>query len=83
MPTTIEPKAIEPGPQLVTPAQAEPELFAAEIAMEGKSLNLFPLILILGLMVVVGGTIFYFVKGARNVLNESCITCPARVAIKR
>jgi hypothetical protein len=74
MPTTIEPKAIEPGPQLVTPPQAEPELFAAEIAMEGKSLNLFPLILIFGLMVVVGGTIFYFVKGARDVLTVPVAT---------
>jgi hypothetical protein len=69
MPTLTEPKGNEPKPQLVTPPSAEPELFAAEIAMEGKSLNLFPLILILGLVVVVGGTIFYFVKGARDVLT--------------
>jgi hypothetical protein len=74
MPTTIEPKAIEPEPQLVTPPRAEPELFSAEIAMEGKSLNLFPLILILGLMVVVGGTIFYLVKGARDVLTAPVAT---------
>jgi hypothetical protein len=74
MPTTIEPTGVEPKPQLVTPPQAEPELFSAEIEMEGKSLNLFPLILILGLMVVVGGTIFYFVKGARDVLTEPLAT---------
>ncbi len=74
MPTTIEPKAIEPGPQLATPPQDGPELFAAEIEMEGKSLNLFPLMLILGLMVVVGGTIFYFVKGARDVLTVPVAT---------
>ena len=62
MATIIEPKTEEPKPQPVTPTYNEPELFAAEIAMEGKSLNLFPLLLIAGLIFVVGGTIFYFVK---------------------
>jgi len=70
MPTTIEPKTEnEAKPQLVPPPSSEPELFAAEIEMEKKNLNLFPIILILGLVVVVGGTIFYFVKGARDVLT--------------
>jgi hypothetical protein len=74
MPTVTEPKGNEPKLQLATPPSAEPELFAAEIAMEGKSLNLFPVILILGLVVVVGGTIFYFVKGARDVLTVPVAT---------
>lgn len=74
MPTVTESKGNEPTLHLATPPSAEPELFAAEIAMEGKSLNLFPLILILGLVVVVGGTIFYFVKGARDVLTVPVAT---------
>ena len=75
MPTVTEPKGNEPKLHLApTPQSAEPELFAAEIAMEGKSLNLFPVILILGLVVVVGGTIFYFVKGARDVLTAQVAT---------
>jgi len=75
MPTTIEPKTEnESKPQLVPPTSSEPELFAAEIEMEKKSLNVFPVILILGLIVVVGGTIFYFVKGARDVLTVPVAT---------
>ncbi len=73
MPTVIEPKAEESKPQLVPPASNEPELFAAEIAME-KQHNFFPLILIAGLVLVVGGTIFYFVKGARDVLTVPVAT---------
>ena len=34
MPTVIEPKSEESKPQLVPPVSNEPELFAAEIAME-------------------------------------------------
>ncbi len=73
MPTVIEPKAGESKPQLVPPASNEPELFAAEIAME-KQHNFFPLILIAGLVLVVGGTIYYFVKGARDVLTVPAAT---------
>ena len=74
MPTVIEPKAEEPKPQLVTPRANEPELFAAEIEMESKSSNFFPVLLISGLIFVVGGTIFYFVKGARDVLTTPVAT---------
>ena len=75
MPTVLDPQTKEePKPQLVPPPSNEPELFAAEIAMEQKSLNLFPLILIAGLVFVVGGTIFYFVKGARDVLTAPVAT---------
>ena len=74
MPTETESKVTEPKLHLATPPSTEPELFAAEVAMEGKSLNFFPIILILGLMVVVGGTIFYFVKGARDVLTVPVAT---------
>jgi len=75
MPTVMEPKATEkPKSQPVTPASAEPELFAAEIEMEKKTSNFLPLILVLGLIIVVGGTIFYFVKGARDVLTVPVAT---------
>jgi hypothetical protein len=73
MPTVIEPKSEESKPQLVPPVSNEPELFAAEIAME-KQHNFFPLILIFGLVLVVGGTIYYFVKGARDVLTVPAAT---------
>ena len=75
MPTTIEPQTEkEARLQPVPPPSNEPELFAAEIEMEKKSLNLFPIILIAGLLVVVGGTIFYLVKGARDVLTVPVAT---------
>lgn len=70
MPTVIEPKATEP--QTTKPSSTptpQPELFAAEIAMEERSSNFLPILLIAGLVLVVGGTIVYFVKGARDVLT--------------
>ena len=75
MPTTIEGKAEAEAPSTSgSPATQEPELFAAEIEMEKKSSSLFPVILILGLVIVVGGTIYYFVKGARDVLTAPTAT---------
>ena len=75
MPTVMEPNVNEDAKSKpVTPASAEPELFAAEIEMERKSGNFMPLVLILGLVIVVGGTIFYFVKGARDVLTVPVAT---------
>ncbi len=70
MPTVMEPKVNEDEKsQPVTPATHESELFAAEVEMESKSSNFLPVALILGLVLVVGGTIVYFVKGARDVLT--------------
>jgi hypothetical protein len=75
MPTVIEPKSEqESKPQLVPPPSNEPELFAAEIAMEKKGLNLFPVFLILALVVVLGGFIFYFVRSATEVLTVPVAT---------
>ena len=75
MPTVIEPKANEDvKAQLVPPVSNEPELFAAEVAMEGKSSGFMPIVLIAALILVVGGTIFYFVKGARDVLTVPVAT---------
>ncbi len=75
MATVIEPKTSEEKqPQPGTPAQAGPELFAAEIEMEGRSSNFFPILFIAGLVIVVGGTIYYFVKGANDVLKTPVAT---------
>lgn len=75
MATVTDPnKTAEAEPQPVPPPSAEPELFAAEIAMEKKSSNLFPVVFIFALVVVVGGTIYYFVKGARDVLTTPMAT---------
>ena len=70
MPTVLEPKVTEePKSQPIPPPSAEPELFAAEVEMEKKSATWVPMIFILGLVIVVGGAIFYFVKGTRDVLT--------------
>ncbi len=76
MPTLIEPKPAkeQPQPESPRPDNNGPELFAAEIEMENKSSSLFPLLLIAGLIVVVGGTIYYFVKVARDVLTVPVAT---------
>ena len=75
MPTVMEPKVNEDAKsQPVTPASTERELFAAEIEMENKSSNFLPLVFIFGLVIVVGGAIFYFVKGARDVLTVPVAT---------
>src|SRR5271157_1645162 len=75
MPTVIEPNVKEDvKTQPVTPVTKEPELFAAEVEMENKTSNLLPLALILALILVVGGTIIYVVKGAREVLTVPAAT---------
>ncbi|MFZ0707174.1 MAG: hypothetical protein WAM71_16365 [Candidatus Korobacteraceae bacterium] len=74
MPTISDPETKDAKPQLVTPEVKQPELFAAEIEMEGKSSNLFPIVFVTLLVLVVGGTIFYFVKGAKAVLTQPVAT---------
>ena len=75
MPTVIEPKTNEDvNAQPVPPVSNEPELFAAEVAMEGKYSGFMPIVMIAGLILVVGGAIFYFVKGARDVLTVPVAT---------
>src|SRR5579863_832263 len=74
MPTVTEPTNQATKQALETPKPVERELFAAEIEMEGKSPNFFPLVLIAGLILVVGGTIYYFVKGAKDVLSTPVAT---------
>ena len=86
MPTVSEPEVKEAKPQLVKPqteeASHEPELFAAEIEMEKKSSSILPLLLVLGLLVVVGGTIFYLIKGAREVLERPAATAAINNILK-
>ena len=75
MPTVIDPKVTEEeSSQLVAPASKEPELFAAEVEMESKSSSFLPLLLVAGLVFVVGAVVFYFVKGARDVLTVPVAT---------
>ena len=66
MPTVVDPKVNETSN---TPNYQMPELFAAEVEMERKSSSLGPLVMILALVGVVAGTIFYFVKTSREVLS--------------
>src|SRR5690349_15618293 len=82
MPTAGEAKAPEQPKSQVETLPAEPQLFAAEIEMEGKSSNFFPLVLIAGLIVVVGGTIYYFVKGAKDVLTVPVATTSIQQILK-
>ena len=74
MPTVMEPNVNEDAKQPAEPATKEPELFAAEVEMESKTSNFLPVALILALILVVGGTIVYFVKGARDVLTVPVAT---------
>jgi hypothetical protein len=70
MPTVVDPEIKKESNPSTAPAFQGPELFAAEIEMEKKSSNLGPLIMVLALVAVVGGTIFYFFKTAREVLSQ-------------
>ena len=74
MPTVVDPELKEQTSTSATPAVKEPELFAAEVEMERKSSNLGALIMVFALVLVVGGTIFYFVKTAREVLTVPVAT---------
>ncbi len=82
MPTTSDPEVKESTPQLIESEIKQPEMFAAEIAMEGKSLNLFPIFFVTMLVLVVGGSIFYFIKGAKAVLSEPVATAAVNNILK-
>lgn len=74
MPTVVDPELKNKTANPETPKYKEPELFAAEVEMERKSSNLGALIMVFALVLVVGGTIFYFVKTAREVLTVPVAT---------
>jgi hypothetical protein len=82
MPTVVDPELKEKTNPSSAPAIQEPELFAAEIEMERKSSNLGPLIMVLALVAVVGGTIFYFFKTAREVLSVPVATSAVNDVLK-
>jgi hypothetical protein len=82
MPTISDPGIKEAKPQLVTPEIKQPELFAAEIEMERKSSSFFPLLFVSLLVLVVGGTIYYFVKGAKEVLTQPVATASINNVLK-
>jgi hypothetical protein len=69
MPTVSDPEIKGQQPEGVDPEVKAPELFAAEIEMEKKSSSILPLMLVAGLVLVVGGTIYYFFKGSKEVLT--------------
>lgn len=72
MATVIEPKTEnETQPQPVPQVQREPDIFAAELAMENRSHNFVPLLLAAALVLVVGGTIYHFVKSSHELLSVS------------
>jgi len=74
MPTVVDPELKDQTNNPATPSYKEPELFAAEVEMEKKSSNFGPLLMVLVLVAAVGGTIFYFVKTAREVLTVPVAT---------
>jgi hypothetical protein len=74
MPTVVDPELKDKSIDPAAPAFKERELFAAEVEMESKSSNFGPLVMILLLVLVVGGTIFYFVKTSREVLTAPVAT---------
>ena len=74
MPTVVDPELKEKTTNPATPAYKEPELFAAEVAMESKSSNFGALVMVFVLVLVVGGTIFYFFKTSREVLTTPVAT---------
>jgi hypothetical protein len=80
MPTVVDPK--ETNETSKTPTYEMPELFAAEVEMEKKSSSLGPLIMILALVAVVGGTIFFFVKTSREVLSQPVATAAINQILK-
>ena len=82
MPTISDPETKDAKPQLVTPEIKQPELFAAEIEMEKKSSNIFPILFVSLLVLVVGGTIYYFVKGAKEVLTQPAATAAINNVLK-
>jgi hypothetical protein len=82
MATASGPELKKSSPEPVTPEIKEPELFAAEIEMEKKSSNFFPIMFVALLILVVGGTIYYFVKGAKQVLSQEQATVSVNQILK-
>jgi hypothetical protein len=82
MPTVVDPEAKENTNPTEAPVVREHELFADEVEMERKSSNLGPLIMVLALIAVVGGTIFYFFKTANEKLSVPVATASVNNILK-
>ena len=82
MPTVVDPEIKEQNNASSASPVQERELFAAEVEMERKSSNLGPLIMVLALLAVVGGTIFYFFKTSREVLTVPVATSAVNTILK-
>jgi hypothetical protein len=82
MPTVVDPEVKDQTNNSEPVKYQEPELFAAEVEMESKSSNIGPLIMVLALIAVVGGTIFYFVKTSREVLTTPVATDSINAVLK-
>jgi hypothetical protein len=82
MATVVDPEVKKPGNTPNSPEFQEPELFAAEVEMERKSSNFGVFIMVAALLAVVCGTIFYFVKTAREVLTVPVATTSVNEIMK-
>jgi hypothetical protein len=82
MPSVVDPEIKETTENSTTPKYQMPELFAAEVEMEKKSSSVGPMIMIIALLAVVGGTIFYFFKTSREVLTVPVATTSVNEIIK-
>lgn len=74
MPTVIDPELKDKTNNPEATTYKMPEMFAAEVEMEKKSSNFGPMLMVLMLVLVVGGAIFYFVKTSRDVLTAPVAT---------
>jgi hypothetical protein len=81
MPTVVDPQIKEQTNSNFAAIQ-EPELFAAEIQMEKKSSELGLLVMVIALLAIVGSTIFYFFKTARQVLTQPVATSAVNEILK-
>jgi hypothetical protein len=82
MPSVVDPEIKQSNSSSTAPETHEPELFAAEVEMERKSSNFGVYIMVAALLAVVGGTIFYFVKTAREVLTVPVATTSVNEILK-
>jgi hypothetical protein len=80
MPTVVDPK--ETNETSNPPKYEAPEMFSAEVEMEKKSSSWGPIVMILALVAVVGGTIFFFIKTAREVLSVPDATTSVNQILK-
>ena len=82
MPTVVDSEIKEQTKPTEAPVIKERELFADEVEMERKSSNLGPLIMVVALVAVVGGTIFYFFKTAQEKLSVPAATASVHSILK-